>query len=532
MSSLSEKSPFWKSNSFQSINRSIYFYGLVAIAISLSVSKVTLSISTAILGINWFFGFNFQSKFTRIRRNWFAFILMGFYALFVFGLIHTDNFEFAWKNLRPKTTLFLLPLIIASSEKLKSIEVKWIFGGFLFGLLCTIVYNLSGHYNLIPVDEDWVRLRNSSLTISHIRLGIFLCFGMYIIADFIKNSTAIIKLIGLFFILLFGFQLLLIKTDLGLAILLVLVLLFLVRNLMIQQKRKRNVFYGLALIVTIGLIAAMILHLVNFKESVLYPYQQDGQQTINGEFYQNPQPISFLDNGNDINAYYAPYEVKSTWPKRSSYDILGLDDKGYPILNTLKRFLSSKGYRKDSVGISKLTSADIKLIEQGVPNFIYSLKSPIKQLYLAMFEYENYVKGGSPNGSSIGQRLEYWSVAKFLAKKYFWVGVGTGDVNDAFQKHYESTNSALLVENRLRSHNQFFTIVITIGVFGLIYFLFLLLYPLFTMKLHHLYYVFLLISVLAMMPEDFLDTQVSVTFFSFFISLFLFNASSVKGSLS
>jgi O-antigen ligase len=81
-----------------------------------------------------------------------------------------------------------------------------------------------------------------------------------------------------------------------------------------------------------------------------------------------------------------------------------------------------------------------------------------------------------------------------------------------------------LKESRMRSHNQYFSILITFGIFGFIWFIFILLYPFLFLgkQFDYFYVVFFIIFVLSMLVEDTIESQEGLTFFVFFNTLFLF----------
>jgi O-antigen ligase len=102
--------------------------------------------------------------------------------------------------------------------------------------------------------------------------------------------------------------------------------------------------------------------------------------------------------------------------------------------------------------------------------------------------------------------------------------VGTGDVPQAFAQTYDEIHSPLKEEFRFRAHNQYLAIAVAFGIVGLVFFLFVLLYPWLSSKRNHtyLFMVFLTIMLLSMFPEDTLETQAGATLFAFFVSLLLF----------
>ena len=123
------------------------------------------------------------------------------------------------------------------------------------------------------------------------------------------------------------------------------------------------------------------------------------------------------------------------------------------------------------------------------------------------------------------QRLEFLKAGMEIIKTNFLFGVGTGDIEIAFDKQYEKMNSNLSEKRRYKTHNQFITTFIAFGFFGFIWFITALFYPLFQDKkyIDFLFVTFFIIAILSMLWEDTLETQVGATFFSFFYSLFYFN---------
>jgi len=85
-------------------------------------------------------------------------------------------------------------------------------------------------------------------------------------------------------------------------------------------------------------------------------------------------------------------------------------------------------------------------------------------------------------------------------------------------------NSKLSPDQRWRSHNQFMSICIGFGIFGLIWFLFAILYPVFVTKRYDDYFlfIFLIIAMISMLTDDTIESQMGVTFFAFFYCFFLF----------
>ena len=141
-----------------------------------------------------------------------------------------------------------------------------------------------------------------------------------------------------------------------------------------------------------------------------------------------------------------------------------------------------------------------------------------------MWEFDQFTKGSSPNGHSVTQRFEFWKAGLEIAKSNLITGVGTGDMPAAYHKQYKDSKSLLDEKHQLRAHNQYLAILVAFGIFGLVYFLFALFYPLISniKSIDFLFAVFFLIFFFSMFSEDTLETQAGSTFAAFFYSLILF----------
>ena len=127
-----------------------------------------------------------------------------------------------------------------------------------------------------------------------------------------------------------------------------------------------------------------------------------------------------------------------------------------------------------------------------------------------------------PNGHSLLQRFEAWKVGFSIFKQAPYIGVGTGDLKNAFAQEYIALDTKLSKKNQIRAHNTFLTSAITFGVFGLL----LLLYLVYTSGRIQIQnqnlsgFIFWTIILVTFFFEDTLETQTGITMFAFFIALF------------
>jgi hypothetical protein len=247
--------------------------------------------------------------------------------------------------------------------------------------------------------------------------------------------------------------------------------------------------------------------------------------TDKGNPYWHDTVYRKIEDGKFVGLYICQKELEEEWNKRSDHDFNGFTVDGHEIKETLIRYMSSRGLRKDAAGMAMLTDEDINLIEKGVANYHYVKTPGIRTRILKIIMgYEVYQITGDPSGSSVMQRIEYSKASLALIRENFWFGVGTGDIEDALINKYKEMKSGLKTEYMFHAHNQFFAIFIALGVFGFLWFIFSLVYPPIVAGRFGDYFflIFFLIMIWSMLSDDTLETQAGVTLFAFFYSLLLF----------
>jgi hypothetical protein len=248
--------------------------------------------------------------------------------------------------------------------------------------------------------------------------------------------------------------------------------------------------------------------------------------TAGGEKYGHDTTLLSIENGHYINLYIADKELRASWRKRS--DIVypdGRDANGNFIYTTLIRYMTSKGLRKDSVGLQALSDADIAAIENGVANVRFIDGNPIdNRIYTVIWEFDKLIYEPNPEGHSVTQRLEFWQTGWEILKQNLVFGVGTGDLEIEYKGMYQQLDSNLAQEFQLRAHNQYLSIAIALGLIGFLVFIASIVLPFFTLKNAntYLYIGFSIILYLSMINEDTLETQAGVTLYAFFNSFFLY----------
>ncbi len=503
----------------------IYFFALCLMIVALPLSKFLMSISQFVLVGNWLWEGHFKEKIHKFFHNKAALVLCSFFILHVIGLIYTNDFSYAFKDLRTKLPLLLLPLILCTTECLNKKRFKQL-------MLLFVAAVIGGTFvsTYIFIKNQFIDIRDISVFISHIRFSLLICIAIFTLLYFILNESNTSKnkiffLLALCWLVFFLFFILASVT--GIIILIVTAICLIIYFIL---KRQVKISIKLTLLSVSLLISVAIFIFVNnvIKENIKVnpvDFSNLEKNTPYGNLYYNDTTNYSFENGNYVWIYVSEKELREAWNKRSNIDFDGKDKKNQKLKYTLIRFLASKAERKDADGISKLTDKEISSVEKGIPNVNLQNEFSIKtRIYEIIWDYNNYKNNGNPSKHSVAQRLEFWKASTGIINENFWFGVGTGDMNIAFEEQYAKMNSCLEKKYQFRSHNQYLSIFVGFGLIGFVWFIFFLIYPPVVTKrmFDYFYFVFFIIAILSMLTEDTIESQAGVTFFAFFNSLFLF----------
>lgn len=509
---------------------SIYFVGLFLLIISLPLSRFSLSIAEFVLVVNWLWEANFKSKLKSLYNNKPAIVLISVYFLHVIGLFFTSDFNFAVNDLKVKFPLFLLPLIIATSQPLpkKKVDILMLF---YIGAALVASFISFG----ILLFKNIGDIREISPFISHIRMSLNICLAIFFSGYFVFTSHKyhpVLKPALLLSMVWLTVFLVISESGTGIYVMIVASIILAFYGLIKLSNRTVKI---IVMVLAVLVPASIFVYLNTTIKSYLLPVNND---LDNLEYYSakgNPyyhDTISYqIENGSYIGLYNCDIELRDSWNSRSSLDYGGNDKKGQQLKQTLIRYLNSKGLRKDEAGVNQLSDEDIINVEQGIANVYYTKKISINsRIYKLLWEYQTAQRGGNPGGLSVVQRTEYWKTSWAIIKNNFWIGVGTGDLDLAFKQQYEEMNSILPIEFRHRSHNQFLAIFIAFGIFGIIWFVYSLLYPPIKRKMlfEYNYFIFFIVIILSMLNEDTLETQMGVSLYAFLNTFLLFGRKEVE----
>lgn len=503
----------------------IYLTGIILLVVSLPLSMFLMSVSQFVILGSWLLSGNVFQKLKKAFSDKLVLVATGIYFLHIIGLLWTNDFEYAIKDLRVKLPLLALPVIFSTSTKFTTAEFKLILKFFIAATLVSTFISIGVFFGITPKKIN--DIREISVFISHIRLSLLVCMAVfcsvYLWSTSLKIATNFVLLSVT--IIWFLFFLSLLESFTGLGIIVFTGVIFHICNLIRQKKM-------IGLSISIFIISCVLFfaysHILSVWKSVSMIKQSEKtnaiEKTGNGNPYMHSPERFETENGYLVYNNICEPELESEWNKRSTINFSHKDRKGNEIKYTLIRYLTSKGLKKDSAGLAQLNAADIHAVEKGVPNVnILNHIGINSRLHIIAWEINNYKKGGNPSGHSVTMRFEFWNASLFIIKKHIWKGAGTGDVPQSFRRVYSQLNSPLSEQWRLRAHNQFLTIAIALGLPALLFFIFSLIAPVIYSPngRSFLFLAFLLTAILSMLTEDTLETQAGVTFFAVFNGLFI-----------
>ncbi len=513
-----------------SIQHQLLMVWMISIVIGLSLSPVLMSIGTMGITLQWLMDIARKKIKPWVfitfpsTRNW-----VILYLLLIIAMLWSSNWSFGANDLRIKLPLLLLSITLPSYlidfKKEKRRIIEW---AFIFGIVLSAVVSILLVHNAMPM-AHWVvskklspsQIREYSVFTSHVRMGLFSALGIALLWSYPFHQLW--KTITRFGISLFLiYYLVLIESATGLFLVAVAAIFFIVRYLKLRFSYR----YKLWTLVTLSVLLIIgLFYIVRVFQAynALQPNQKPLSQTRNGNTYESQPDHGQIENGYLVHLNICEKELIPAWNNRSSLAYHHKDLSGGDIHQTLIRYLSSMGLPKDQQAVESLTDQQVKEIEMGIPNYRYAEMNGLeRRLDKMFFEYQMIQLGDAPNGYSLFQRFIYWQNALDLIQDHWLLGTGTGDLNDAIQSGYAKDSKGLLPQYQLRTHNQYLTIILTLGVLGLV-FCVVFLYNIIkaAKRCSLIASIFVMIILFSMVTEDTLETQAGITFIAFFTAWWL-----------
>lgn len=389
-------------NSSINIHTKAYFIVLVLIAVSIPLSKFTMSITEfLLLGLWLWHGFSFRvasrffklsgifqgiyhfivylvrlagenvrDKFRLFINNKAAIALTSIYLMHILGLVYSSDMDYALKDLRIKLPLLLFPVVLSTMYK---ITYKQFRNLMLFYVAAVLVGSLIS-FKLI-VDAEFTDIRFTSPFIGSIRFGLNVSFAFYSLLYFIfydKWFKLWQKLVFAFVAVWFLIFLVLLESVTSMSIIILIALIFLV----IQSLKTKYVLLKIAIpVLVLGIPLGIFLiartAVINASTGPKIEVSQLDEMTALGNPYHHDTLVRGVEDGKYLGLYLCETELRETWNSRSQMDYDSNPVGGHQLRETLIRYLTSKDLRKDAEGVNALSEKDIRMIEQGVANYNY-----------------------------------------------------------------------------------------------------------------------------------------------------------------
>jgi len=502
----------------------LFLAGLLLLAASMPLSFFGMSLGQFILAGAWLLRGGIPGRMAAAWRDRTVPVLAGVYVLHVVGMLYSTDLDYALRDLRIKLPLLLLPVLLYDAPAFVTRRSPLVLAVLVAAVLASTLVSAGILFGIVPHAGRIEDVRDTSVFISHIRLALLVALSFFLVTASARHEhralrkAALVLVAAWFLVFLY-----LLESMTGIAI-----LLLTAAGALCWRMRRT----GRRLVPVAGLVlgmAAVLVVYVRKEAATVYspaPAPPDKQAvTAGGHPYVHYPERTEQENAHRVWDYVCETELEREWNRRSDIPYGGRDRMNHELKYTLMRFMTSLGLRKDSANLAALTPGDIAAIEDGIANADYMQPGSLRQrIRRTIKEYYMSVNGANPSGSSMMQRLEYWRTGLSLFRDHWLTGVGTGDLQLAFDDAYRQRQSRLDPEDRHRAHNQFLTMGIAFGLFGMMYFAFSLAWPVMRhprgRSVHYL--VFFAIAVLSMLTEDTLETQAGVTFFAFLNSFFLF----------
>lgn len=481
----------------------ILLSGLFISVASLAWSPFGTSVGMGFIALSWCIALCTR-QLTTPTNQFLLGSMLGLFAWHVAGLVWTENIPEGLATLKIKLPLFIVPLSLLTVKWNSKIWLERILQAFVLSLFFAAIAGLlHGFYQT----QSGVSLQPHQWSpfISHIRMGILLALGWGGVLVYREDQHRFKLLV---YALVAGVYIWQTQSVTG-AVMLILT------SVLSFHKRWRLTVATLCL-------ASVCVFLWILTPGP--PLANLPTHTEWGSPYTHHLDKVLEENGNKVWCYLAWDEMRPEWNLKSKMDFDSKDLKGQDVKYTLMRYLTSMGVPKDGLSVKNLSLEDVIAIEAGNTSINQEISSGLAlRLDELKFEAGNFIDGGNPSGNSVTQRWEYFKVGLYIAKTNLLVGVGTGDLPDAFNSAYKQLETRLSPQFRHRTHNQFLAWLISGGVLALFLFIATFFFSwnkYNSTKLRKLGRIAWWVTAISCLSEDTFETQAGITFAVLAIVLF------------
>ena len=501
------------------VHRRIYLVLLALLGGCMVCSVWAANLVWVLLLLNWLLEGRWREKWQMARQSRLLQAIVALYLIYTIGMLWTTNITHGFNILQVKLPLLVVPLVVLTTKSVTGRARHLILTAYTTTILIVSAIAL---VRILAIPD--LPYRDAVPYISHIRFALNCCMVVFLLvgcgrwtmgsgnASRYPLAILIIRILLILWMLVF---LALIHSYTAFAILAVVSLVL----LLVYYRRRWP------LVLLWFCLAGAVVFLVGREVKAYYRLIPQASQplpslTAGGRAYEH-YCDGIIENGNYINNYLCPDELRDEWQRRSTVPYDSVGDEGYNLQPTLVRYLNALGLTKDSVGVNALTDKQVHDIEQGIANPVYASRNPLrKMVYVMLFEREYYVHTHAVQGFTMIQRLELWRATLDVVHDHPWFGVGTGDVDDALHARLAEMDSSL-ADTRKSTHSQYLGILAAFGILGCAILVFFLLRAFVAHRSSSLTPVMLawvLTVLISFLTEDTLDTLAGILFCTYFLS--------------
>ncbi len=402
-----------------------------------------------LLFANWVFEGRWREKWQMARASRLLQAVAVFFLLHAVGLLWTSNMAVGLHVMERLLPWLAVPLVVLTTPPPEGRARSTILGLYVGTVFVVTVIGLV-RWLTIP-DLPY---RDIVPFISHIRFSLNVCLVLLIVGRWTMERRHLVGILPMLWFIAF---LLLLRSYTAFAVLLV-------ASLVVVLHLRRRWLWLSVWIAVVGCMSAYVMYEYHsYHRLTPHATKPLPAVTANGRPYQHRND-GLVENGNYLNNYLCHDEMAIAWPLRSHVPFDSILSSGYTLEPTLVRYLNALSLTKDSAGIMALTDGQVREVERGIANPVYSHGSlPKKMLYVIFFEYESYRCYRAVEGFSMLQRFELWTAASHIIARHPWTGVGTGDLGDAMEADFQATDSPLQGTG-LMPHNEYLTLMAMLGI--------------------------------------------------------------------
>lgn len=509
----------------KSLHERVYYGSMCMLVVMMPLSRYMATVSLIVMAANWIAEGRYRERFRHFIADKPAVALSMIYGLNVIGLLWSKDLHFAiFNDLLHKLPILILPVIISTSPVPDARRLRLLLFLFIASVFAVSLIGISNRLLLSNYE-----FRDASPFIIGVYYSMLLILAAFQLPALIRHTTGNIgwHRAGLAVSAWLIFYLFYLRALSGIASLAG-VMMLLIITWLAREKRLalRVTVITLIIMVTVVAITSLIkiydeTHRENETDLVSLP-----EKTERGNYYGHDRDAIIRENGNLVMIYICDEELRDAWNARSEIGFDSLDLSGIHLKYTLYRYMTSKGLRKDGDGFMSLTDNDIRAVEKGInnyrntrrPGFLIRVHDEMRGLYI----YRKTEKE-EPSMGSFTERMDQWSASWQAFKKNPVFGWGTGSILTAVDWGFEK-NGSVLVGRGMKPHNQYLYILLTLGIAGLILYIYLYSYAVTRAGLHKIFIfrIFIVVFLINFLANNSFEDQLGQNPFVFFTLFYIY----------